>query len=277
MTFPACRISDTACQGSLWSDEIRWCCPPDSSTLIRGSDASSEFQCLAPAAAERCNGSPTTQSFTGNLYKLCENHVDPCLPEFSIPVFQSPLARTCCADAPPIWVGLEPLIPKAGCATPQTCLSANSAVAVVVTDGGWSDWNNCSSICVNSTQTRSCSHPPRSLYGKPCDGMGWGDYSTEQSRLCGVVSCPVTPNPPEVVGENPAAPESSSSDSSSFSLSATAMTCICGACGLAVIIAVMVWNAYFRKVPSAPYFRSSAPIHPIHITDEQTAQECTDA
>lgn len=187
VTFPACRIYDTACVGSTVSDESRWCCPTGSTAITyidNEQGVRTGGTCLAPPAVGVCNNFPSlsSSSFTGTLYKPCESGSG-CLPQYSTPVAGSGLTirRKCCSSAPPVWVGLHLSLPLAGCATPQTCASAASAVAAIVVDGGWTSWSSCSATCSGGVQTRSCTQPQRSTYGRPCDGSS--------SQPCNTQSC----------------------------------------------------------------------------------------
>lgn len=49
------------------------------------------------------------------------------------------------------------------------------------TDGGWSEWSECSAICGGGIQTRTCTNPAPLYGGKSCEG--------ESQQECNVDSC----------------------------------------------------------------------------------------
>lgn len=206
VTFSACAIWDSACIGTTFSDEQTYCCPLSTSAVQHVSIGSGYTnKCVAPASAARCSMTSMQPSFTGTLYKMCEGGTSAgvaCEPDFSVPAQLFTSRRKCCATSPPIWVGIG-FYPLAGCSAPQTCASANSAVAAVVVDGGWTSWSVCSASCGGGTQTRSCSAPQRTQYGRPCNGSSWYDPvdSTVQQRECNTQSC-VTPAGPSAAKPN---------------------------------------------------------------------------
>ena len=162
--------------------------------LLSETQNPSVYTCVAPVAVPQCSNLPTPGSatFSGNLYTPCSGGLAICMAAYSTPM-RNEMSRRCCKSTTPIWVGLDNRYPVAGCSTPQTCTTGGSPTPLLtnVAHGGFTGWSACSATCGVGSQTRSCTAPQRSEYGKPCDSSVTNEvYGAIYTQACNTQSCP---------------------------------------------------------------------------------------